>query len=248
MPIRQPTPSLRSRSSGAGLAPDIRIIIQKMGLFTGFRRRNGHPKIFVRVGTFVTKSSMWMADPRAKLFGLLRTNSLLKLTALLIRFGDISWTNGNALGKTSLSAPPRASKGEIPSSDSPRNRVSESNPTDHGHIPLPTAETSTVRDQTQSTSRGLKTRFLRFLNDFDWTTILDITESDELRRQEEIITNLRLDITPRRIGRGNDRRLRSAGPRLGDRLDRGDLNPSQGALTRRLIFSLKPKQFIPDTI
>jgi DNA invertase Pin-like site-specific DNA recombinase len=37
--------------------------------------------------------------------------------------------------------------------------------------------------------------FLRFLDDLDWTTILDITESDELRRQEEIIVSLNLDIT-----------------------------------------------------
>jgi DNA invertase Pin-like site-specific DNA recombinase len=37
--------------------------------------------------------------------------------------------------------------------------------------------------------------FLRFLDDLDWTTILDITESDELRRQEEIIASLNLDIT-----------------------------------------------------
>ena len=37
--------------------------------------------------------------------------------------------------------------------------------------------------------------FLRFLDDLDWTTILDITESDELKRQEEIIASLNLDIT-----------------------------------------------------
>ena len=37
--------------------------------------------------------------------------------------------------------------------------------------------------------------FVRFLDDLDWTTILDITESDELRRQEEIIASLNLDIT-----------------------------------------------------